>query len=111
MIVDTEKKYNEKQDYISKKSNGQYLVIENGNYSENELKELVKNNVNRYVYIVLKQGDYATYYSYEITYKSIFDKDKGCNVFDEDYTVQYHFDKLKRYIADDIKSFNNYINK
>ena len=53
MIVDTEKKYNEKKDYISNKSNGQFIAIENGNYSENELKELVKNNVNRYIYIVI----------------------------------------------------------
>ena len=111
VIVDTEKKYNDMKDYVSRKSNGQYLVIDNDNYSDNKLKELVENNVNRYVYIILKQGDYATYYSYEITYQSVIDKVRGIGVYDEGYTIQYHFEKLKEYIANDIVKFRNYVDK
>lgn len=111
IVVDTVDKWNDFIDYIFNKSHHQYLVIDNGNCSENELKELVRNNVNRYIYIVLKQGDYATYYTYEITYKSVFDKDRGCNVFDEDYTIQYHLQRLKKYIVDDVKEFDNYIHR
>ena len=111
MVVDTKEKWEELEKYISKASYGHYIVVRDGNYSKDELEQLVEDCVNRYLWVIIVENGISVHYSYEVNYKSVFDKERNGYVYNFERTVKYHINNLTKCIEEDVNEFRRYLNR
>lgn len=110
VVVDTSEKWEELENYISNYLHGHYIVVRDGNYSKDELEQLVKDCVNRHLWIIIVENGISVHYSYEVNYKSVFDKERNGYVYNYEKTVKYHINNLIRHIEEDVDEFRRYLN-
>ena len=101
-------------DYVS--HGCKYIIIRDGKYDDNELKKLVEDAVNRYVYVFFEntaknknneEYKYYFYWSWEITYRTIkqYDEKYHCviNRSELNTTINKNYEELKQEIENSYK--------
>lgn len=86
-----------------------FIMCIDGQYSRENLQRLIEDNVNRYVGVIIVCHSYASYYTYHVSYRSVWDEDAHRNRYDESHTVYWHVNNLTKLIDEDAAEFKKYL--